>query len=142
MVEFLIRFGPPNRMHEAIKTRNAPEPRGHYSQAVRMGNFLFVSGQLPLAQDGQLINGTLADEAAQAIGNVRAIVEAAGGTMADIMQCTIYVSDIADWAEVDGIYGEFFAQVPVLPARTVVPVKEMHSGAHIEIQAIAFLMNN
>ena len=55
------------------------------------------------------------------------------------MPCTIYVSDISHWPEVDGIYGAFFADVPVLPARAVVPIKELHYGAHIEIQAIAVL---
>jgi len=81
----------------------------------------------------------MAQEATQALENMRAIVEAAEGTIADIVQCTIYISDIAQWAEVDGIYGAFFREVPVLPARTVVPVKEMHFGARIVIQAIAFL---
>jgi len=126
-------------MHEAIKTAHAPQPRGHYSQAVRIGNFLFVSGQLPLDHDGNILNGTVAQEAAQALQNVRAIVEAADGTIADIVQCTIYISDIAHWSEINGIYGAFFSEVPVLPARAVVPVKEMPYGAHIEIQAIAFL---
>jgi 2-iminobutanoate/2-iminopropanoate deaminase len=126
-------------MHEAIKTRNAPEPGGHYSQAVRMGNFLFVSGQLPLARDGQMINGTIAEECAQALENIRAIVEAAEATVGDIVQCTVYITDIAHWAEVDGIYGTFFAEVQVLPARAVVPVKELHYDARIEIHAIAFV---
>jgi 2-iminobutanoate/2-iminopropanoate deaminase len=126
-------------VHEAIKTASAPQPRGHYSQAVRMGNFLFVSGQLPIDRSGNLIKGSLAEEAAQALENVRAIVKAAEGTIADIVQCTIYVSDIACWPVVDGIYGAFFADVPVLPARVVVAVKELHYGAHIEIQAIAVL---
>jgi hypothetical protein len=83
--------------------------------------------------------GAIGEEAAQALDNVRAIVEAAGGTLANVVQCTIYISGITHWAEVNGIYGAFFAKVPVLPARTVVPVKEMHYGSHIEIQAIAFL---
>lgn len=126
-------------MHKAITTSNAPKPRGHYSQAVRMGNFLSISGQLPLDRQGTLVNGSLAEETTQALENIRAIVEAADGTIADIVQCTIYVSDISHWAEVDGIYGAFFSEVPVLPARAVVPIKEMHYGAHIEIQAIAFL---
>jgi 2-iminobutanoate/2-iminopropanoate deaminase len=126
-------------MHEAIKTPNAPEPRGHYSQAVRMGNFLFVSGQLPIDRDGNPVKGTMAEEAAQALENIRAIVEAADGSIADIVQCTIYISDIGYWPEVNGIYGAFFSEVRVLPARAVVPVKEMHYGARIEIQAIAFL---
>jgi len=126
-------------MPEAIKTTSAPQPRGHYSQAVRIGNFLFVSGQLPIDRHGNVVKGTIAEEAAQALENIRAIVEAAEGTIADIVQCTIYISDIDHWAEVNGIYGAFFSEVPVLPARAVVPVKEMHYGAHIEIQAIAFL---
>jgi 2-iminobutanoate/2-iminopropanoate deaminase len=126
-------------MSEAIKTASAPKPRGHYSQAVRVGSFVFVSGQLPVDREGNVVKGTVAQEAAQALENIRAIVEAAEGTIADIVQCTIYISDMEYWAEVNGIYGAFFSEVPVLPARAVVPVKEMHYGAHIEIQAIAFL---
>lgn len=126
-------------MHEAIKRTDAPEPRGHYSQAVRIGNLLFVSGQLPIDRDGNLVKGTLAQETVQALEKIRAIVEAADGTIADIVQCTIYISDIAHWAEINGIYGAFFSEVPVLPARSVLPVKEMHHGARVEIQAIACL---
>jgi 2-iminobutanoate/2-iminopropanoate deaminase len=126
-------------MHEAIKTTSAPLPRGHYSQAVRIGSFLFVSGQLPIDREGNVVKGTPAQEAAQALENIRAIVEAAEGTIADIVQCTIYISDITHWTEVNGIYGAFFSEVRVLPARAVVPVKEMHYGAHVEIQAIAVL---
>jgi 2-iminobutanoate/2-iminopropanoate deaminase len=126
-------------MHEAIKTTSAPVPGGHYSQAVRIGNLLFVSGQLPIDRNGNVVKGTMIEETIQALANIRAIVEAAGGTIADVVQCTIYISDIAGWAEVNGIYGAFFSEVPVLPARAVVPVKEMHYGAHIEIQAVAFL---
>jgi len=126
-------------MPEAIKTTSAPLPHGHYSQAVRIGGFLFVSGQLPIDHSGNFVKGTLAQETTQTLENIRAIVEAADGSTADIVQCTIYISDIADWPEVDGIYGVFFSDVKVLPACTVVPVKEMHHGAHIEIQAIAFM---
>jgi 2-iminobutanoate/2-iminopropanoate deaminase len=126
-------------MSEAIKTTIAPQPLGAYSQAVQTGSLLFVSGQLPIDRDGNFVNGTLAQEAMQALENVRAIVEAAEGTIADIVQCTIYISDLSHWTAIDAIYGDFFSEVPVLPARAVVPVKEMHSGARIEIQAIAFL---
>lgn len=138
-VPFRIRFGPPIRMHEAIQTDSAPQPRGHYSQAVRSGSLLFISGQLPIDRDGNVVNGTMGEETAQALENIRAIVEAAGGSIADIVQCTIYLSDIAHWDEINGMYGAFFSGVPVLPARAVVPVKEMHYGARIEIQAIAIL---
>jgi 2-iminobutanoate/2-iminopropanoate deaminase len=123
----------------AIQTRSAPLPKGNYSQAVRVGDLLFISGQLPLDSEGHLVSGTVATQAKQALSNIRAIVEAAGGTMADLVQCTIYVSDITHWAEVDKVYGTCMSGVPVLPARAVIPVKEMHYGAHIEIQAIASL---
>ncbi len=84
-------------MPEAIKTTSAPLPRGHYSQAVRIGSFLFVSGQLPIDPSGHFVKGTLAQEATQALENIRAIVETADGCVADIVQCTIYISDIAHW---------------------------------------------
>ena len=126
-------------MREAIHTDSAPQPRGHYSQAVRSGSLLFISGQLPLDREGNVVKGTMGEEAAQALENIRAIVEAAGGSTADIVQCTIYLSDISHWNEVNGVYGAFFSGVSVLPARAVVPVKEMHYSARIEIQAIAIL---
>jgi 2-iminobutanoate/2-iminopropanoate deaminase len=113
-------------MQEEIRTTSAPLPRGHYSQAVRIGSFLFISGQLPIDRDGNLVKGTMAEKAAQVLGNIRAILEAAEGVIADIVRCTTYISDIAHWAEVDVVYGAFFAEVPVLSARAVVPVKEMH----------------
>ncbi len=124
-------------MPEAIRTESAPTPKGHYSQAVKAGSLLFVSGQLPLDPEGQMVTGTISDEAKQALSNIRAIVEAAGGTIANVVQCTIYVSDMAYWDDVNKVYSAFFLGVPVLPARAVVPVKQMHFDAHIEIQAIA-----
>lgn len=126
-------------MKRAIRTDSAPRPKGHYSQAVGTENLLFISGQLPLDPSGALVRGTVGDETLRVLANVRAIVEAGGGTIADIVQCTIYISDIKDWTEVNDVYGAFFAEVPVLPARAVVPVKELHGGACIEIQAIAAL---
>src|SRR5579862_1752054 len=127
-------------MQEAIKTASAPAPGGA-SQAVRVGSFLFVSGQLPIDRDGNAIKGTVAEEAIQTLENVRAIVEAAAGSIEDIVQCTIYLSDLALWVEVKETYSAFFSVSAVLPARTVVAVKEMPQGARIQIQAIACLKN-
>jgi 2-iminobutanoate/2-iminopropanoate deaminase len=126
-------------MRKTIQTAYAPQPRGHYSQAVRTGQLLFISGQLPIDRDGNLVNKTLRAETVQILENIRAIVEAAGGTIADIVQCTVYIDDISMWSEVNDVYGRFFQGVPVLPARAVVPVKELHYNAHIEIQAIAVM---
>jgi 2-iminobutanoate/2-iminopropanoate deaminase len=75
----------------------------------------------------------------QALENIRAIVEEAGDTVADIVQCTIYISDISLWGEVNEVYGRFFESVSVLPARAIVPGKELHYRAHIEIPAIAVI---
>ena len=72
-------------MHEAIKTTSAPLPRGHYSQAVRIGSFLFVSGQLPIDRDGNVVNGTMAEEATQ-----ENIVEAAKGSIEDIVRYDLH----------------------------------------------------
>jgi 2-iminobutanoate/2-iminopropanoate deaminase len=106
---------------------------------VRAGNFLFISGQLPLDPAGRFVEGTIGDQALQTLRNVQAIVEKAGGGISDLVQCTIYISDIKLWPEVNKVYGEFLSGVPVLPARAVVPVKELHYGAQIEIQAVALL---
>ncbi len=120
-----------------VQTKLAPQPKGNYSQAVRVGDLLFISGQLPLDSEGHLVSGTIGDQAKQALSNIQAILEAASGTLAQLVQCTIYISDITHWAEVDKVYGTFVSGLPVLPARAVIPVKEMHYGAQIEIQAIA-----
>jgi 2-iminobutanoate/2-iminopropanoate deaminase len=126
-------------MSNAIFTPIATAPRGHYSQAVQAGDFLFISGQLPLDSSGYLVTGTISDEAKQALSNLRAIVEAAGATLADVVQCTIYISDLSFWSDVNDVYGSFFSAAPVPPARAIVPVQQMHYGSHIEIQAVAML---
>lgn len=82
---------------------------------------------------------SLPDQMRQTLANVEAIVCAAGGTPADIVPCTVYIADLAQWGVVNEIYAEYFRAVPTLPARVMVPVKELHYGALIEIQAVAFL---
>lgn len=124
---------------QAVYAQLAPSPRGAYSPAVLVGNFLFVSGQLPLDRAGRMVQGTVDQEVEQALDNIRFLVEAAGGSLSDIAQCTVYINDISLWTEVNRRYRTFFDGVSVLPARTIVPVKELHCGARIEIQAIAIL---
>ncbi len=123
--------------HRAIVTGAAPSPRGFYSQAVQAGPFLFISGQLPIDNAGKLVGTTPAEQTRQAMSNVRAILSAAGAAFADLVQVTVYVSDIAHWPEVNDAYQQCLGDVPVPPARAVVPVKELHYGALVEIQAIA-----
>lgn len=126
------------KLQKAIVTEAAPSPRGFYSQAVHAGEFLFISGQLPLRVDGQLIGADIGVQTLQTLTNVRTILEAAGFTLGDLSQCTLYISDIDLWNEVNLVYSKFLKDVDVPPARAVVPVKELHYGALIEIQAIAY----
>lgn len=125
-------------MQTAIFTESAPTPRGFYSQAVKAGPFLFIAGQLPLNTAGEVVGSGAAEQARQALQNVRAVLLATGGDWPQLVQVTVYVSDIEYWPAVNTVYQESLAQVPVPPARAVVPVKDLHYGALVEIQATAY----
>ncbi len=122
-------------MH-SILTENAPIPGGHYSQAVVHNGFAFVAGQLPMApgQTGHHV-GTIAEQTEQTLRNVEAILQAAGSGLDRVVQMTIYVSDIDLWGEVNAVYARVMGDHR--PARALVPVKDLHYGYQIEIQAIA-----
>lgn len=121
-----------------IQTDHAPAPGGHYAQGVAHGGFLFVSGQLPLdPRTGEAKTSSIEEQTQQALENVVAIVEAAGAQKANIVKTTLYVSDIALWDRVNDVYAAFFGLYR--PARAIVPVKELHHGAQIEIEAVAAL---
>lgn len=123
--------------NDRITTNAAPQPRGFYSQAVRNGNLVFISGQLPLDAAGNLVSGGIADHATQTLKNVAAIVEAAGGTIHSLAQVTVYITDLAHWPAFNNAYEQFLGAVRVPPARAVVPVTGLNKGALCEIQAIA-----
>ncbi len=126
-------------MQTPIFSPSAPPPAGFYSQAVRASNLLFISGQLPLNAQGTLIPGDVTAQAVQTLTNIQHILEAAGATLSHLVQVTLYITSIDHWPAVNAAYAAFLAGVPVPPARAVVPVKELHFGAIIEIQAIAVL---
>jgi 2-iminobutanoate/2-iminopropanoate deaminase len=128
-------------MQTPIFSPAAPPPAGFYSQAVRAGNLLFISGQLPLNNQGKLIEGDVAAQATQTLANIQHILEAAGATTAQLVQVTLYITSIDHWPAVNAAYQSFLAGVPVPPARAVVPVKELHFGALVEIQATAVLVS-
>lgn len=121
---------------EHIVTGKAPLPRGHYAQATRANGLVFVSGQLPLAADGEV---TLAEgleaQVRQALSNVREILLAAGSDVGELLSVQIFVADIETWPRVNEIYREFVGDPA--PARTVVPCGRLHYGAQVEISAIA-----
>jgi len=123
-----------------MNPKDQPTTRGFYSPAVRAGDFVFVSGQLPMITEDR-VEGTITIQTQQALASLRGVLQSHGQDITSLVQCTIYISDMAFWPEVNAIYAEFFSQVPVPPARALVPVKTMHYGALIEIQAVAYIGN-
>ena len=118
-----------------ISTDKAPAAIGPYSQAVRRGGFLFLSGQIPLdPASGQIVEGDISVQARRVFDNLRAVVAAAGGTFDDIVRVGIYVTDLGDFAAVNAVMAENF-QAP-FPARSTIEVSGLPRGARVEVDAI------
>jgi len=123
---------------EAIRTDRGPAAIGPYSQAVRKGDWLFVSGQIALdPKSGEMVGGGVSDQARRALENLRGIVEAAGGRLTDVLKTTVYLADMNDFATINEIYAEFFGDPA--PARAAVQAAALPKGALFEIDAIAVL---
>ena len=121
---------------QAIETRDAPGAAGHYSQAIVHNGLVFVAGQLPIdPTDRTKPVGSIEEQTEQTLRNVEAILEASGSGLDLVLQMTIYVSDISLWGGVNAAYSRVMGASK--PARAVVPVKDLHYGYQIEIQAIA-----
>ncbi|HTR58572.1 MAG TPA: RidA family protein [Casimicrobiaceae bacterium] len=113
-----------------------PRPGGHYSHAVRFGNLVFVSGQLATRPDGShTADLPFEDQVRQALDNVLTALRSAGATKDDVLKVTAYIVDVARWPRFNAIYAEVMGDAR--PARTVVPVAELHYGYLVEIDAIA-----
>ncbi len=124
------------RQPKAVRAATAPAPIGPYSQAIESGEWLFCSGQIGLdPRSGELVRGGAAEEARQALGNLRAVLDAAGLRFADLVKTTIYLVEFSDFSAVNEIYGEFV--VSPYPARATVGVASLPRGARVEIEAIA-----
>jgi 2-iminobutanoate/2-iminopropanoate deaminase len=123
-------------MHQAVFTPNAPAPIGPYSQAIKAGNMLFVSGQIALhPQTGNLENSDIQVETTQVLENLQAVVEAAGFRLQDVVKCTIFLRDMKDFQVVNEIYAKYFDQSK--PARETVAVAGLPKDVQVEISAIA-----
>ena len=121
-----------------ISTSQAPAAIGPYSQAIRANNLLFISGQIPLDPvSGTMLEGTIGEQTTRVMDNIKAIVEAAGGTIDSIVKTTIFLTDLAHFQEVNGVYGSFFSDPP--PARATIQVGALPLGAGVEIEAAAAL---
>ena len=123
---------------EYIFTDKAPRPVGPYSQAVVIGNLVFISGQIPIdSETGKLIQGSFEEQARRVLDNIKAIIEAAGGTMDDIVKVTVYMRDLSKFQEFNRVYAEYFKGG--YPARVVVGVARLPLDAELEVEAIAVL---
>ena len=122
---------------DRIETGNAPAAIGPYSQAIAAGGFVFASGQLPAdPATGELVPGSIADQARRATANVAAVLEAAGTDLAHVVKTTCYLADLADFAEFNEEYARHFTGNP---ARECVQAAALPKGALVEISAIAAL---
>ncbi len=121
---------------KTVSTENAPAAIGPYSQAVRAGNLLFVSGQLPAdPASGTFAGESVADQTRQSLRNITAILAAAGLTAADVVKTTVFLKDMGTFSEMNGAYAAFFSEEP--PARACVEVARLPKDALVEIEAVA-----
>jgi 2-iminobutanoate/2-iminopropanoate deaminase len=121
---------------EVISTPNAPAAIGPYSQAVRTGNLIFVSGQIPLdPATGQLVRGDIGTQTQQVLENLAAVLEAAGSSLAKVVKTTVYLRDLGEFGRMNEIYGRFFSGDP--PARATVQVARLPRDAAVEIDVVA-----
>ncbi|RIJ92210.1 MAG: enamine deaminase RidA [Acidobacteria bacterium] len=119
-----------------IQPENQPMPKGHYSPGIEHHGIVYVSGQLPMTLDTrEPFTGDIAEQTELALRNVEAVLKEAGSDLSRVMQMTIYVSDMELWGKVNETYARVMGDHR--PARAIVPVKELHFGTKIEIQAIA-----
>ena len=121
---------------EIIATESAPKAIGPYSQAVRAGNFVFASGQIPIdPATGQFVTGGVAEQTEQVLRNLTAVFQAAGVGMNQIVKTTVFLADMVDFTAMNEVYAKFFGEAP--PARATVQAARLPRDAKVEIEATA-----
>ena len=123
-------------MKKMISTSKAPAAIGPYSQAIQVGNLIYTSGQIPIdPATGQLVEGGIKEQTRQSLNNIQAVLQEAGLTMASVVKTTVFMADMADFADMNSIYTEFFTEP--YPARSAVAVKTLPKNALVEIEVVA-----
>jgi len=120
-----------------VKSENAPEAIGPYSQAVIAGGMLYSSGQIALTPDGELVDGGIEEQTDRVLKNLTAVLQSAGATLSDVVKTTIYLDDMDDFAKVNEIYAEYFGDHR--PARSTVAVDRLPKDVKIEIDIVAMV---
>jgi 2-iminobutanoate/2-iminopropanoate deaminase len=123
---------------EVVSTEKAPKAIGPYSQGVKTGNLLFCSGQIPFNPDtGELLTGSITEQTAQCLSNLKAVIETAGSSMSNVVKVTVFLKDMDDFTEMNAEYAKWFNKDP--PARAAVQVARLPRDVGVEIEAIAIL---
>lgn len=122
---------------EFVTTKNAPAAIGPYAQAVKVGDWLYTSGQIPLTKEGELVAGDIEAQTRQVLNNLKAILEEAGARVDQVVKATVFLTDLNNFDKVNDIYAEFFQGHR--PARSCVQVSALPRGALVEIEFVVFL---
>lgn len=125
-------------MKEIISTNNAPAAIGPYSQAIKVGNMVFVSGQIPIdPKTGEFVSNEVAEQTEQVLKNLSAVLEAAGSSLANVVKTTVFLADMNDFVVMNEIYAKHFADNK--PARATVQAARLPKDARVEIECIALV---
>ncbi len=125
-------------MIKAVSTASAPKALGPYSQGLLAGDFLFISGQVPIdPATGEMVAGGIADQTRQALQNIGAILKAGGASFQHVVRTTVYLADLADFPVMNETYGRFFT--PPQPARSTIQAARLPRDARVEIDVVAYL---
>jgi 2-iminobutanoate/2-iminopropanoate deaminase len=120
---------------QVILSDKAPKPMGPYSQGIKSGNTLYLSGQVAIKPDGTLDSTSIESETTQVLNNIKAVLEAGKMELKNVVKCTVYMTDLKNFKRMNDIYATFFTAHP--PARETVEVRSLPKGAHIEISVVA-----
>jgi 2-iminobutanoate/2-iminopropanoate deaminase len=125
-------------LRERIQTENAPAAIGPYSQAIKAGGFVFVSGQIPIdPQTGQFVAGGIAEQTTRVLKNLQALLEAAGSSLGQVVKTTVFLADMQEFSGMNEVYATFFPEPP--PARATVAAAGLPRDARVEIEAVALV---
>ena len=124
---------------KVISTKKAPAAIGPYSQAIRISNLVYTSGQIPIdPTTGTFVEGGIKEQTCQSLTNVKAILEEAGLSMTNVVKTTVFMADMNDFADMNAVYSDFFSEP--YPARSAVAVKTLPKGALVEIEVVAAIV--
>ena len=126
-------------MRSKVQTEHAPAAIGPYSQAIKAGGFVFVSGQIPIdPQTGQFVSGGVAEQTERVLKNLSAVLEAAGSSLEQVVKTTVFLADMKDFGAMNEVYARFFSAEP--PARATVAAAGLPRDARVEIEAVALVL--